>query len=216
MVRVLLVDDHAVLRTGMAQLLGLADGIDVVGGAGSGEEALRVAAALRPEVVLMDLSMPGMGGIEATRRLRAAQPEVAVVVLTSFPDPDLVVRAVDAGAIGYLLKDAEPDELVRAVRSAARGESPLDPRAARAVLDRRTAGPAAGSTLSEREKEVLVLVAEGLANKQIARALGIAERTVKAHLTNIFATLGVADRTSAALWAHRTGLVSETSASPVP
>jgi DNA-binding NarL/FixJ family response regulator len=205
-VRVLLVDDHALLRAGMATLLDLADDVTVVGSVGSGVEALAAAAALRPDVVLMDLSMPGMSGVEATRRLLAAGPDTAVVVLTSFAEPDLVVDALDAGALGYLLKDAEPDRLVDAVRAAARGESPLDPRAARIVLsDRRRPGPTV--VLSARETEVLVLVAEGLANKQIARALGIAERTVKAHLTSIFNQIGVTDRTSAALWAHRRGLV---------
>jgi len=206
-VRVLLVDDHALLRAGMARLLDLADGVTVVGSAGSGAEGLELAAALHPDVVLMDLSMPGMSGVEATRRLLAARPDTAVVVLTSFADPDLVIDALDAGAIGYLLKDAEPDGLVGAVRAAARGESPLDPRAARVMLAGR-ARPAPVSVLSGREKEVLVLVAEGLANKQIARTLGIAERTVKAHLTSVFTQIGVTDRTSAALWAHRRGLVS--------
>ena len=205
-VRVLLVDDHALLRAGMARLLALADDVTGVGGAAGGAQALEMAAAVRPDVVLMDLSMPGMSGVEATRRLRAVCPEAAVVILTSFADPDLVLDAVDAGAVGYLLKDAEPDNVVRAVRAAARGESPLDPRAARVVLTSRSR-PAPTSVLSGREKEVLVLVAEGLANKQIARALGIAERTVKAHLTSIFNQIGVTDRTSAALWAHRRGLV---------
>jgi DNA-binding NarL/FixJ family response regulator len=206
-IRVLLVDDHALLRAGMARLLELAYDVSVVGSAGSGAEGLEMAAALHPDVVLMDLSMPGMSGVEATRRLLAAQPDAAVVVLTSFADPDLVTDALDAGAIGYLLKDAEPDGLVGAVRSAARGESPLDPRAARIVLTGRSK-PTPVSVLSGREKEVLVLVAEGLANKQIARVLGIAERTVKAHLTSVFTQIGVTDRTSAALWAHRRGLVS--------
>jgi DNA-binding NarL/FixJ family response regulator len=206
-IRVLLVDDHALLRAGMARLLDLADDVTVVGSAGSGAEALEAATVLQPDVVLMDLSMPGMSGVEATRRLLAVRPDTAVVVLTSFADPDLIVDALDAGAVGYLLKDAEPDGLVGAVRSAARGESPLDPRAARVVLTSRSR-PAPASVLSGREKEVLVLVAEGLANKQIARVLGIAERTVKAHLTSIFNQIGVTDRTSAALWAHRRGLVA--------
>jgi len=205
-IRVLLVDDHALLRAGMARLLDLADDVAVVGAAANGTQALEMAAATRPDVVLMDLSMPGMSGVEATRRLLAARPDTAVVVLTSFADPDLVLDAVDAGAVGYVLKDAEPDSVVGAVRAAARGESPLDPRAARVVLSSRSR-PAPVSVLSGREKEVLVLVAGGLANKQIARALGIAERTVKAHLTSIFNQIGVTDRTSAALWAHRRGLV---------
>ena len=212
-IRVMLVDDHALLRAGMARLLDLADDVTVVGSAASGAEGLELAAALRPDVVLMDLSMPGMSGVEATRRLLAARPDTAVVVLTSFADPDLVMDALDAGAIGYVLKDSEPDGLVDAVRAAARGESPLDPRAARVVLNGRTK-TAPASVLSGREKEVLVLVAEGMANKQIARHLGIAERTVKAHLTSVFTQIGVTDRTSAALWAHRRGLVG--SAPKVP
>lgn len=206
-VRVLLVDDHALLRAGMAQLLDLADDVTVVGSAAGGPQALELAAALRPDVVLMDLSMPGMSGVEATRRLVAARPATAVVVLTSFPDPDLVVDALDAGAVGYLLKDAEPDGLVEAVRAAARGGSPLDPRAARVLLTSRHR-TAQVPVLSGREQEVLVLVARGMANKQIARTLGIAERTVKAHLTSVFTQIGVADRTSAALWAHRRGVVA--------
>jgi DNA-binding NarL/FixJ family response regulator len=205
-IRVLLVDDHALLRAGMARLLDLADDVTVVGGAANGTQALEMAATLRPDVVLMDLSMPGMSGVEATRRMLTARPDTAVVVLTSFADPDLVLDAVEAGAVGYLLKDDEPDNVVGAVRAAARGESPLDPRAARVVLTSR-GRPAPASVLSGREKEVLVLVAEGLANKQIARCLGIAERTVKAHLTSIFNQIGVTDRTSAAMWAHRRGLV---------
>jgi DNA-binding NarL/FixJ family response regulator len=212
-IRVLLVDDHALLRAGMARLLDLADDVMVVGAAANGTQALVMAAALRPDVVLMDLSMPGMSGVEATRRLLAGCPDTAVVVLTSFTDPDLVLDAVDAGAVGYLLKDAEPDNVVGAVRAAARGESPLDPRAARVVLASRHR-PAPASVLSGREKEVLVLVADGLANKQIARTLGIAERTVKAHLTSIFNQIGVTDRTSAALWAHRRGLVGAPPTTP--
>ena len=199
-VRVLLVDDHALLRAGMARLLDLADDVTVVGSAGSGAEGLELAAALRPDVVLMDLSMPGMSGVEATRRLLAARPETAVVVLTSFADPDLVIDALDAGAIGYLLKDAEPDGLVDAVRAAARGESPLDPRAARVVLTGRSR-PAPVSVLSGREKEVLVLVAEGMANKQIATALGISVRTVTVHVSNLLRKTGASSRTEAALWA---------------
>ncbi|GAA2556115.1 response regulator [Pseudonocardia hydrocarbonoxydans] len=202
MIRVLLVDDHHALRLGMEQLLTTADDIEIVGGAAGGEQALELAVPLAPQVVLMDLSMPGMSGIEATRRILDLLPDVAVVVLTSFADEDMVVDAIEAGAIGYLLKDAEPDELIRAVRAAARGESPMDPRAARTILTRRSVAV----ELSAREREVLTLVARGLANKQIGRALGITEHTVKAHLTSIFAQLGVNDRTSAAMWAQRHGL----------
>ena len=146
--------------------------------------------------------MPGLDGIETTRRVLRASEHTQVVVLTAFSDRVQVLGALDAGARGYLLKDAEPDELLRGIRAAARGESPLDPRAAHAVLTRQTVG----ATLTEREREVLKLVAEGLPNKQIARALGITEKTVKAHMTKIFAAIGVTDRTAAALWAHRNGV----------
>jgi DNA-binding NarL/FixJ family response regulator len=159
-------------------------------------------------VVLMDLSMPGVDGVEATRRILGGHPDTAVVVLTSYADRDRILDALDAGAIGYLLKDAEPAELLQGIRSAARGESPLDPRAARTVLGARRERRALGD-LTDREREVLALVAKGLANKQIARSLGITERTVKAHLTSVFQRIGVTDRTSAALWAQRHRLVAE-------
>jgi DNA-binding NarL/FixJ family response regulator len=153
----------------------------------------------------MDLSMPDMGGVEATRRLLAGHPDLQVVVLTSFSDQDQVLDAVDAGAVGYLLKDADPADLLEGVRAAAAGQSPLDPKVARTLLTRRTTqGPQ--DQLSDREREVLTLVADGLANKQIARHLSITERTVKAHLTSIFQRIGVTDRTQAALWAERNGL----------
>jgi len=154
----------------------------------------------------MDLSMPGLDGIEATKQVLASRPDTQVLVLTSFSDRERILQALDAGACGYLLKDAEPDELLRAIRAAARGEAPLSPRAAQALLSaRREPGPLAG--LSDREREVLSLVAAGLANKQIAQRLGISEKTVKAHLTRVFREIGVFDRTQAALWAQRNGLV---------
>jgi DNA-binding NarL/FixJ family response regulator len=153
----------------------------------------------------MALSMPGMGGLEATRRLLAERPGLQVVVLTSFSDQDQVLDAVDAGAVGYLLKDADPADLLQGVRAAAAGQSPLDPKVAGTLLGRRTT-QAPQDQLSDREREVLTLVAEGLANKQIARHLGISERTVKAHLTSVFQRIGVTDRTQAALWAERNGL----------
>ncbi|MGH3065409.1 MAG: LuxR C-terminal-related transcriptional regulator, partial [Gaiellaceae bacterium] len=154
---------------------------------------------------LMDLEMPELDGIEATRRIAAQAPETQVVVLTSFSDRERILRALDAGAVGYVLKDAEPDELAGAIRAAARGESPLDPRAARALLAaRRNSGPT--DQLSQRELEVLAMVTEGLPNKLIARRLEISEKTVKAHLTSIFRTIGATDRTQAALWAQREGI----------
>jgi DNA-binding NarL/FixJ family response regulator len=205
MIRLLIADDHAVVRSGLEHLVATFDDVELVGAAANGEEAVRLCAERRADVVLMDLEMPVLDGIEATRRIAAESPGAAVVVLTSFSDREQILRALDAGAIGYLLKDAEPDELARAVRAAARGEAPLDPRAGRALLYARTAGsPLDG--LSEREREVLAMVARGLPNKLIARELSISEKTVKAHLTSVFRTIGVTDRTQAALWAERHGL----------
>jgi DNA-binding NarL/FixJ family response regulator len=200
-IRVLVVDDHAVVRAGLGQLLGGAEGIEVAGEAGDGAAAVQAAERLAPDVVLMDLAMPAMDGVEATRRVRVAAPDAQVVVLTSFSDRDRILDALEAGAAGYLLKDAEPEELLRGIRAAAAGESPLDPKAARALLDARAAA-ATRPTLTAREREVLVLLAEGLPNKLMAARLGISEKTVKAHLTRVYAALGVWDRTAAALWAR--------------
>ncbi|MEO3937547.1 response regulator transcription factor [Dermatophilaceae bacterium Soc4.6] len=198
---VLLVDDHQMVRTGLATLVEAADDLHVVGQAADGRAAVELAAQLTPDVVLMDLSMPVMDGVQATREVLLASPETRVVVLTSFSDRERVTDALAAGAIGYLLKDCEPAELLAAVRSAAAGHVPLDPRIARVLLP--TSGaPRPGDGLSSREREVLAHVAEGLANKQIGRKLGISERTVKAHLGRVFREIGVADRTSAALWAR--------------
>jgi DNA-binding NarL/FixJ family response regulator len=205
MIRLLIADDHAVVRTGLQQLAATFDDIELVGAAEDGEEAVRLCAERLPDVVLMDLEMPRLDGIEATRRIAASDAEAAVVVLTSFSDQQQILRALDAGAVGYLLKDAEPDELARAIRAAARGEAPLDPRAGRALL-RARAGGSPVDALSEREREVLAMVARGLPNKLIARELSISEKTVKAHLTSVFRTIGVTDRTQAALWAERNGL----------
>jgi DNA-binding NarL/FixJ family response regulator len=197
---ILLADDHQLVRAGLAGLLDSADDLQVVGQAADGQQALELAADLAPDVVLMDLSMPVLDGVEATRRLLAANPAAKVVVLTSFSDQPRVADALAAGAVGYLLKDCEPRDLLAAVRAAARGHAPLDPRVARALLPGQTARPA--DDLSSREQQVLRLVAKGLANKQIARSLGISESTVKAHISNVFRRIGVADRTSAAIWAR--------------
>ena len=202
MIRVLVVDDHAVVRSGLEMLLSTAEDVEVAGTAGDGAEAVEVAARERPDVILMDLSMPNVDGIEATRRIVAADPDAHVVVLTSFSDNRRILDALDAGAIGYLLKHAGPDEVLGAIRAAAAGGSPLDPKAARALLEAQR-GRRPADTLSPREREVLRLVARGLANKAIARRLEISERTVKAHLTNIFSAIGVSDRTQAALWAQQ-------------
>jgi DNA-binding NarL/FixJ family response regulator len=201
MIRVAIADDHAVVRGGLQQLLSSESDIDVVGMASNGVEAYNLVATTAPQVILMDLSMPGVGGVEATRRIVADYPDVHVVVLTSFADKQHILDALEAGAVGYLLKDAEPAEVAVAVRAAVAGGSPLDPLAARVLLDASRA-PRPTNNLTARELEVIALVAEGLANKNIARRLGISERTVKAHLTKVFATIGVVDRTQAALWAR--------------
>jgi DNA-binding NarL/FixJ family response regulator len=201
MTRVLLVDDHAMVRTGITALLSVTDDLEVVGQAADGAAAVAAVAECRPDVVLMDLSMPGVDGVEATRRILAEHPQVRIVVLTSFSDRDRVSDALVAGAVGYQLKDCEPAELLAAVRAAAAGHVPIDPRVA-AVLLPRTDGGRPEDLISPREIEVLRLVAQGLANKQIARRLEISERTVKAHLGRVFRQIGVADRTSAALWAR--------------
>jgi DNA-binding NarL/FixJ family response regulator len=200
-IRVVIADDHTIVRSGLDQLLATAGDIELVGSAADGAEAVAVVDAFRPDVVLMDLSMPVMDGTEATRRIVAAHPDVRVVVLTSFADDRHIADAIDAGAIGYVLKHADPDELIGAVRAAAAGDAPLDPKAARVLLETHRR-PNRQGELSPREEEVLRLVAQGLANKLIARRLSISERTVKAHLTNIFNRLGVSDRTQAALWAR--------------
>lgn len=200
LIRVVVVDDHHVVRHGLEQLLATAGDIDVVGTAANGIEAVEVVARLSPDVVLMDLSMPELDGVEATRRIAADYPSSRVLVLTSFSEQSRILDAISAGADGYLLKHSDPDEITAAVRAVHAGEAPLDPKAARALLD---AGRAKRETvaLSEREREVLVLVRDGLANKQIARKLGITERTVKAHLTKIFQRIDVSGRTQAAMWA---------------
>lgn len=204
-IRVVIVDDHAVLRAGLEQLLAGEDDLEVVGTASGGQEAVDLVRGVRPDVVLMDLQMPDVDGVSATRTI-VGEKLADVLVLTSYSDAERIVGALDAGALGYLLKDAEPDEVLRGIRAVARGESPINPRAARELLGvRRTAG-AAAAELTPREGEVLTLVRQGLANKQIARRLGISERTVKAHLTSAFQRIGVVDRTQAALWAERNGL----------
>lgn len=206
MIRVLIVDDHAVVRAGLQQLLAQADDIEVVGTASDGGQALTQARELGPDVVLMDLQMPEVDGVTATREI-VAEGLAEVLVLTSFSDGERIVGALDAGAVGYLLKDADPDDVLSGIRAVSRGESPIHPRAAREMLTARAATPQpANADLTPREAEVLKLVRLGLANKQIARRLGISERTVKAHLTSVFARIGVADRTQAALWAERQGL----------
>lgn len=198
--RVMLVDDHPLVRAGLAALIGAAADLEVVAEATGGESAAAVAAASRPDVTLMDLSMPVVDGVEATRQVLAACPATRVVVLTSFHETARVGEALRAGAVGYLLKDSDPADLLSAIRSAARGHAPLDPRVATALLP--TTEVPLSEQLSARERQVLVLLTKGLSNRQIGRDLGIAERTVKVHVGSLFRRLGVADRTSAAMWAR--------------
>ncbi len=202
-IRVLVVDDHAILRAGLSALLTAAGDIELVGEAASGEEAIIRAAQLRPDVILMDLSMPGMDGATATRRIVSDHPETHVIVLTSYSDQHWINDALQAGAGGYLLKHSGPEVVVAGIREVMAGGAPLDPKAARILITDRQSRPAPSTGLTSREGEVLDLVGSGLSNRAIARQLKISERTVKAHLTNIFQRIGVQDRTQAALWAQR-------------
>ena len=199
-IRVLLVDDHALVRAGLVALLDGTDDLVVVGEAADGAPALEMTESTAPDVVLMDLSMPTMDGIAATRELLARRPGTQVLVLTSFSDRSRVRDALAAGAIGYLLKDSPPADVLAGIRSAAAQGSPIDPRVARTLLTE--GGVGAPAQLSPREVDVVRLVARGLPNKLIGRKLGISERTVKVHLGNVFRRIGVQDRTSAALWAR--------------
>ena len=204
MIRVLLADDHGVIRDGLGRLIGGLEDVELVGTAADGAEAIEKAMQLRPDVVVMDLDMPRVDGIEATRKI-LAQLQTNVLVLTAFSDRARILGALEAGACGYLLKDAASEDVAEGIRAAARGESPLDPRAARTVLSARSEpDPLAG--LSHREREVLDALMEGLPNKLIARRLEISEKTVKSHLTRVFRELDVTDRTQAALWAERHGV----------
>jgi DNA-binding NarL/FixJ family response regulator len=202
MIRVVVADDHPVVRRALAQLLDDAENITVVATASSGGEAIASTFEHSPDVVLMDLEMHGQNGIDATHAITAAGSEARVVILTTFSDRTRILAALDAGAVGYLLKDAEHEEIIRGVVAAAAGDAPLAPRAAREMLAER-ARPRNEPDLSARELDVLRLVARGMPNKLIARELEISEKTVKAHLTSVFAQLGVSDRTQAALWAQR-------------
>jgi len=210
-IQVVIVDDHAVVRRGLAALLATEPGIAVAGEAAGGGEAVALVARLRPDVVLMDLVMPGGDGVDAIRRIAADHPESRILVLTSFAGAERVVPALQAGARGYLLKDAAPEEIVRAIREVHRGEASLSPSVARRVLDELTAAPRrppAPDPLTPREVEVLRLVARGLGNQAIADVLSLSEPTVRSHVSAILGKLHLASRTQAALYALRQGLAS--------
>jgi two-component system, NarL family, response regulator LiaR len=209
-IRVLLVDDHAVVREGLRAFLELQEGIAVVGEAADGIEAIEGATRLRPDVILMDLVMPELDGVSAMRSLRQRLPEARVIVLTSFLDDDKLLPALRAGAAGYLLKNAEPQEVARAIRAASAGQALIDPVVAARLVE--TLAAADGENpldrLTPREREVLVLIGRGFPNKLIARELDVSEKTVKTHVGHVLAKLGVSDRTQAAVFAVRSGLVS--------
>lgn len=196
-IRVVIADDHNVVRKGIRDLLSDEDDIDVVGEARNGQEAVDLATALQPDVVVMDIAMPEMTGVEATRQIRALTPAVRVLVLTAYDDDPYIYGLLDAGATGYILKTAESREIVRAVRATAAGQSAIDPAVAPRLIARITHPAAGGDTLTERELDVLRRAARGLTNKQIGADLAISDRTVQNHLANIYAKLGVASRTEA-------------------
>ncbi len=199
MIRVVLCDDHGVVLAGLERLLATFDGIEVVATAADGAAAIAAVSLHRPDVVLMDLQMPNLDGVEATTRIMDEAPETRVVIFTSFSDRPRITSALAAGAIGYQLKDATPSEIESAIRAAARGEAPLAPKVALTLVK----APDPQVSLSDRESEILALVAAGMSNKSIGRRLGIAEATVKAHLTSIFRATGSENRTQAARWFER-------------
>ena len=205
-IRVLLVDDHTVVRRGLRLAFGLEPDLDVVGEAENGKQAIEAVAALLPDVVVMDLLMPVMNGVDATREIRSRFPDVEVVALTSVLEDRMVVDVVEAGAAGYMLKESRPDDLFEAVRAAARGEVRLDPRAQQRLV-REVRSVPAREDLTERESQVLRHIAKGATNKGIAQALDVTEATVKTHVSNLLSKLGLKSRTQAALFALREGLV---------
>jgi DNA-binding NarL/FixJ family response regulator len=213
-IRVFLVDDHAVVRRGMRAFIDMLDDIKVVGEAGDGQAAVDELPSLAardelPDVVLMDLLMPRLDGVAATKMIKERYPEVEVVALTSFSEAERVHMALEAGAAGYLLKDAEADQVAGAVRAAARGEVHLDPVVARQLTRSLVAPQGTATSLTPREREILVLVAQGKSNRDIADALVISERTARTHVSHVLSKLGLTSRTQAALWAVREGLVRE-------
>ncbi|MDR3576038.1 MAG: response regulator transcription factor [Anaerolineaceae bacterium] len=207
-IRVMLVDDHAMVRRGLATFLKVFDDMQLAGEAENGAEAIRLCAEIRPDVVLMDMVMPGVDGVSATRTIRKQCPQVQVLALTSFKEGKLIQEALEAGAIGYLLKDVSADDLARAIRSAHAGRATLSPEAAQAIVQAANLPPAPGLDLTEREREVLTLMIEGLNNTQIAGRLSVSPSTIKSHVSNILSKLGVASRTEAVTMALRNRIVS--------
>ncbi len=207
-IRVMLVDDHTMVRRGLATFLMVFDDLELAGEAGSGEAALDLCAQVQPDVILMDMMMPDMDGATATRLIREQFPGVQVIALTSFKEQDVVQNALQAGAIGYLLKDVSADELARAIRAAHAGRATLSPEAAQALVDAANQPPVPGQDLTERERDVLALMVEGLTNTQIAGRLVVSPSTIKTHVSNILSKLGVASRSEAVALALRSGLVS--------
>ncbi|MGB8984955.1 MAG: response regulator transcription factor [Anaerolineales bacterium] len=206
-IRVLLVDDHTMVRRGLGTFLKVFDDLQLAGEAESGEEAIQLCAEVLPDVILMDMVMPNMDGAAATRAIRQRFPHVQVIALTSFKEGDLVKHALEAGAIGYLLKDVSADELAEAIRAAHAGRATLSPEAAQALVETANQPPAPGLDLTERELEVLALMVEGLNNTQIAGRLSVSSSTIKSHVSNILSKLGVASRTEAVTLALRSRLV---------
>ena len=206
-IRVMLVDDHNMVRRGLAAFLKVFDDLQLAGEAESGEAAIQLCSEVLPDVILMDMVMPEMDGAVATRAIRQQFPQVQVIALTSFKEGDLVKKALEAGAIGYLLKDVSADELVRAIRAAHAGRATLSPEAAQALVETANQPPASGLDLTERELEVLTLMVEGLNNTQIAGRLTVSSSTVKSHVSNILSKLGVASRTEAVTLALRSRLI---------
>lgn len=207
MISVLLVDDHPVVQQGMKFLLDLQEDLEVVGVVGNGVQAVDFVIDAPPDVVLMDLNMPDMDGIDATKQIRKSSPHTQVVILTSHHQDAMVFPAIKAGALSYLLKSASPDEVVAAVRAAAAGEARLHPRVAKRLMDEVSGAKVSVDALTVRELEVLKQIAAGQDNKGIARALTLAEKTVKTHVSNILSKLGLTDRTQAAIYALKQGLV---------
>ena len=206
-IRVMLVDDHAMVRRGLATMLKVFDGLQLAGEADSGAAAIKLCGEVLPDVVLMDMVMPGMDGAAATRAIRQQFPQVQVIALTSFKEGELIKKALEAGAIAYLLKDVSADDLVRAIRAAYAGRTTLSPEAAQALVETTNQPPAPGLDLTEREREVLTLMIEGLNNTQIAGRLTVSPSTIKSHVSNILSKLGVASRTEAVTLALRNRIV---------